>query len=123
MTLPTSSSPTPRSRTRVLRAAAVVASAAMVAISVQSGSANASAEREAGATALALTADARVQAITAAQDTAADTARAIGLADDERLVARDVIKDADGTVHTRYERTYSGMPVLGGDLVVHQKKN
>lgn len=123
MTLPTSSSRTPRSRTRALRAAAVVASAAMVAISVQSGSANASAEREAGATTLALTADARVLAITAAQNTAADTARAIGLADEERLVARDVIKDADGTVHTRYERTYSGLPVLGGDLVVHQKKD
>lgn len=123
MTLPMSSSRTTHSRTRVLRAAAVVASAAMVAISVQSGSANASAEREAGATALALTTDARAQAITTAQNAAADTARAIGLADEERLVARDVIKDADGTVHTRYERTYAGMPVLGGDLVVHQKKD
>lgn len=107
----------------MLRAAALVASAAMVAISVQSGSANASTEREVGATALVLTADARLQAITAAQNTAADTARAIGLADDERLVARDVIKDADGMVHTRYERTYAGLPVLGGDLVVHQKKD
>lgn len=28
------------------------------------------------------------------------------------------MKDADGTVHTRYERTYEGLPVLGGDLVV-----
>jgi Zn-dependent metalloprotease len=33
-------------------------------------------------------------------------------------MARDVVKDADGTVHTRYERTYDGLPVLGGDLVV-----
>ena len=32
----------------------------------------------------------------------------------------DVIKDADGTIHTRYERTYAGLPVLGGDLIVHQ---
>ncbi|MFD6306999.1 M4 family metallopeptidase, partial [Streptomyces sp. NPDC060223] len=30
-------------------------------------------------------------------------------------------QDADGTVHTRYERTYAGLPVLGGDLVVHVK--
>lgn len=27
----------------------------------------------------------------------------------------------DGTTHTRYERTYAGLPVLGGDLVVHLK--
>ncbi|MCE0446525.1 hypothetical protein LT493_23385 [Streptomyces tricolor] len=37
----------------------------------------------------------------------------------EKLVVRDVVKDADGTLHTRYERTYDGLPVLGGDLVVH----
>ncbi|MER6214009.1 M4 family metallopeptidase [Streptomyces sp. NPDC001674] len=108
---------------RTLRAAALVASAAMVAIAVQTGSASASAEREAGATALALTAGARAQAIGEAQNAAPDTARAIGLSGDEALVARDVIKDADGTVHTRYERTYQGLPVLGGDLVVHQKKD
>ncbi|PIM65782.1 peptidase M4, partial [Streptomyces sp. JV178] len=28
----------------------------------------------------------------------------------------------DGTVHTRYERTYDGLPVLGGDLVVKTSK-
>ncbi|MCX5199191.1 M4 family metallopeptidase [Streptomyces sp. NBC_00249] len=112
-----------RNRTRVLRTAAVVASAAMVVIATQSGSASAAAEREEGATAITQSAGARAQAIATAQTSAADTARAIGLADEEGLVARDVIKDADGTVHTRYERTYAGLPVLGGDLVVHQKKN
>ena len=25
-------------------------------------------------------------------------------------------------MHTRYERTYAGLPVLGGDLVVHDAK-
>ncbi|MFJ4776684.1 M4 family metallopeptidase [Streptomyces sp. NPDC088762] len=118
-----SSSPTSSSRTRVLRTAALVASAAMVALAVQSGSANAAAEREDGATAVQLSTAARAQAIAGAQAEAAGTARAIGLGGDERLVARDVIKDADGTVHTRYERTYQGLPVLGGDLVVHQKKD
>ncbi|MFS0694348.1 M4 family metallopeptidase [Streptomyces nitrosporeus] len=48
------------------------------------------------------------------------TARRLKLGDREKLVPRDVVKDADGTVHTRYERTYAGLPVLGGDLVVHQ---
>ncbi|MFF5706068.1 M4 family metallopeptidase [Streptomyces sp. NPDC012794] len=118
-----SSSPTSRNRTRMLRTAAVVASAAMVAVAVQSGTVSAAAEREAGATALTLSSGARAQAISAAQSEAATTARAIGLSSEERLVARDVIKDADGTVHTRYERTYAGLPVLGGDLVVHQKKD
>ncbi|MFI6645469.1 M4 family metallopeptidase [Streptomyces sp. NPDC050504] len=50
----------------------------------------------------------------------AATAQALGLGSEEALVVKDVIKDADGTVHTRYERTYAGLPVLGGDLVVHR---
>ncbi|MEU3598953.1 M4 family metallopeptidase [Streptomyces sp. NPDC006798] len=47
------------------------------------------------------------------------TAARLGLGSKERLVPRSVLKDADGTLHTRYERTYDGLPVLGGDLVVH----
>ncbi|MFJ9823646.1 M4 family metallopeptidase [Streptomyces sp. NPDC101160] len=50
----------------------------------------------------------------------AATAQSLGLGAKEKLVVKDVIKDADGTVHTRYERTYAGLPVLGGDLVVHR---
>ncbi|WP_406865229.1 M4 family metallopeptidase [Streptomyces sp. HUAS MG47] len=101
----------------------------MVAVGVQSGSASAgttgvsAAEREAAATAVVLTAAERTAAIEGAQSGAAATARAIGLSQHEALVVRDVVKDADGTVHTRYERTYQGLPVLGGDLVVHHKKN
>ena len=38
----------------------------------------------------------------------------------QRLVVRDVIRDADGTTHVRYDRTYRGLPVVGGDLVVHR---
>ncbi|WP_245644615.1 M4 family metallopeptidase [Nocardioides jensenii] len=30
------------------------------------------------------------------------------------------IVDADGTTHVRMQRTYHGLPVVGGDLVVHQ---
>ncbi|MFI8106406.1 M4 family metallopeptidase [Streptomyces sp. NPDC086023] len=47
------------------------------------------------------------------------TRRGLGLGAGERLHVRDVVQDGDGTVHTRYERTYDGLPVLGGDLVVH----
>nr|WP_123954690.1 M4 family metallopeptidase [Streptomyces showdoensis] len=95
----------------------------MVVVGVQSGSASADAQREAGATALVLSTSQRAAAIHEAQADAAGTAESIGLSAQEKLVARDVVKDADGTVHTRYERTYAGIPVLGGDLVVHQKKN
>ncbi|MGP3991177.1 M4 family metallopeptidase [Streptomyces sp. 3N207] len=48
----------------------------------------------------------------------AATAEKLDLGAKEKLVVRDVLKDRDGTVHTRYERTYDGLPVLGGDLVV-----
>ncbi|MEV5959266.1 M4 family metallopeptidase, partial [Streptomyces sp. NPDC051987] len=54
-----------------------------------------------------------------AQQKTAATARTLGLGAKEKLVVKDVVKDNDGTVHTRYERTYAGLPVLGGDLIVH----
>ncbi|GAA2729319.1 hypothetical protein GCM10010360_07680 [Streptomyces nogalater] len=57
--------------------------------------------------------------IQGAQDRTTSTARTLGLGAKEKLVVRDVVKDADGTLHARYERTYDGLPVLGGDLVVH----
>ncbi|MFK4147223.1 M4 family metallopeptidase [Streptomyces sp. NPDC004065] len=67
----------------------------------------------------ALSAAARTSLIADAQAGAAATAERIGLGAKEKLVVKDVVKDADGTVHTRYERTYAGLPVLGGDLIVH----
>ncbi|WP_018544587.1 M4 family metallopeptidase [Streptomyces sp. LaPpAH-108] len=66
-----------------------------------------------------LSASARTSLIQQAQTDAPETAQRIGLGAKEKLVVRDVVKDTDGTVHTRYERTYAGLPVLGGDLVVH----
>ncbi|MFF3662616.1 M4 family metallopeptidase [Streptomyces olivochromogenes] len=74
-----------------------------------------------GATVL-LSATARTSLIQKADAAAPETAQQIGLGAKEKLVVRDVLKDADGTVHTRYERTYNGLPVLGGDLVVHESK-
>jgi Zn-dependent metalloprotease len=49
------------------------------------------------------------------------TTERLGLGAREKLLVKDVAQDADGTTHTRYERTYAGLPVLGGDLVVHLK--
>ncbi|MHB9759699.1 M4 family metallopeptidase [Streptomyces sp. BYX5S] len=96
----------------------------MVVVGVQAGtSATAATDRAAGAAALPLSASARATALKDAQTEAATTARQLKLADGEKLVARDVVKDADGTTHTRYERTFNGLPVLGGDLVVHTARN
>ncbi|GAA3135929.1 hypothetical protein GCM10017687_60550 [Streptomyces echinatus] len=39
----------------------------------------------------------------------------------QKLHVKDVVLDADGTQHVRFERTYRGLPVVGGDFVVHQK--
>ncbi|MFF3302963.1 M4 family metallopeptidase [Streptomyces sp. NPDC001741] len=71
----------------------------------------------------AMTADTRSEAIRTAGRNAAATARELGLGPDERLVAKDVLIDTDGARHVRYDRTYSGLDVIGGDLVVHLAKN
>ncbi len=39
----------------------------------------------------------------------------------DKFIARDVIVDADGSEHVRFDRTYRGLPVIGGDTVVHSK--
>ncbi|KUN69639.1 peptidase M4 [Streptomyces griseorubiginosus] len=61
----------------------------------------------------------RTALIKSASGKAEATADSLGLGAKEKLVVKDVVKDNDGTLHTRYERTYDGVPVLGGDLVVH----
>ncbi|MEU1650031.1 M4 family metallopeptidase [Streptomyces pristinaespiralis] len=95
----------------------------MVVIGIQSGSATAGSDGSADATAIVLAPSERAAALKSAQSAAGSEAKALGLDDREKLVVRDVVKDADGTVHTRYERTFDGLPVLGGDLVVHKEKN
>jgi len=109
---------------------ALVGVAALLTAAVQSGAASAapaqapSAGRiNPGAVALKLTPSQRAELIRDANAAKADTAKDLGLGAKESLVARDVIKDANGTVHTRYERTYAGLPVLGGDLVVDTAKS
>ncbi len=41
----------------------------------------------------------------------------------DTFLVKDVIVDADGTSHVRMDRTIGGLPVLGGDIVVHQTKD
>ncbi|WP_406301425.1 M4 family metallopeptidase [Streptomyces sp. NBC_00885] len=112
---------TPHKNTR--RAAALVATAAMVVVGVQTASAATAPDRAGDPTPAPTSVSARAAAIKSAQADATSAAAELGLGAKEKLVVRDVIKDADGTVHTRYERTYASLPVLGGDLVTHTAKD
>ncbi|WP_328728411.1 M4 family metallopeptidase [Streptomyces griseoaurantiacus] len=113
-----------RHKRTTLAIATAVAAGALLTTGMSTGAAAQTPADQGGATLAAaplkLSASARTELIQRAEDAAPETARKIGLGAKEKLVARDVVKDADGTVHTRYERTYAGLPVLGGDLVVHE---
>ncbi|CAM5693414.1 Neutral metalloproteinase OS=Streptomyces glaucescens OX=1907 GN=SGLAU_23390 PE=3 SV=1 [Streptomyces glaucescens] len=119
---------TPRRRAA---AVALVGVAALVAAAVQSGAATAAPDRAPSASAAAdpgalpkkLTPAQRAELMREAEAGKADTARELRLGAQEKLVVRDVVQDRDGTTHTRYERTYAGLPVLGGDLVVKTAKD
>ncbi|TQE28800.1 M4 family metallopeptidase [Streptomyces ipomoeae] len=115
--------------------AALVVAAAMLAVAVPGGPASArgdggegtvrplAAKPDRGALPAKLTPAQRESLIRKAEKATDATADRLGLGGQEELRVRDVVKDADGTVHTRYERTYAGLPVLGGDLVVHASKS
>ncbi|MFJ4724087.1 M4 family metallopeptidase [Streptomyces luteogriseus] len=112
-------------------AVALVGVAALMAAAVQGGTALAAPEKTPpaaskaipGSESVKLSPAQRAELIRKAEAGKAKTARDLGLGAKEKLVVRDVVKDADGTVHTRYERTYDGLPVLGGDLVVKAAKS
>lgn len=61
----------------------------------------------------------RSQAIERARGHAAANAAVTHFGPDQELVVRDAIIDTDGTEHVRFDRTYRGLRVVGGDLVVH----
>ncbi|GAB2785056.1 M4 family metallopeptidase [Streptomyces chlorus] len=116
---------TPLATHRRTAAVALAGVAALVATAVQAGSATAvpdsapaAGQAKPAAESVRLTPAQRAELIREANATTADTAEDLGLSAKEKLVVRDVLKDRDGTVHVRYERTYDGLPVLGGDLVV-----
>ncbi|MEU3515464.1 M4 family metallopeptidase [Streptomyces sp. NPDC006654] len=120
------------SRRRTPHRTAVVALAgvgALIAAAVQSGAASAApAAPHPGRinpahAAVRLSPSQRAELLRDASTERAATARSIGLGAQEKLIVKDVVKDADGTLHTRYERTYAGLPVLGGDLIVDTAKS
>ncbi|MGW1791200.1 M4 family metallopeptidase [Streptomyces tubercidicus] len=59
------------------------------------------------------------KAVDAARAAAYAHAAATGVGKKDTLEATDTLVDPDGRQHVRFIRTHRGMPVLGGDLVVH----
>ncbi|MFF9345875.1 M4 family metallopeptidase [Streptomyces sp. NPDC014734] len=118
---------------RATATGALIAAAALLAVGVQAGTATATpgadtaaqaatAGAQYGALAKQLSPSQRAELIREADATKAATAKELGLGSQEKLVVKDVIQDNDGTTHTRYERTFAGLPVLGGDMVVKESK-
>ncbi|MFF3750952.1 M4 family metallopeptidase [Streptomyces sp. NPDC002018] len=117
---------------RATATGALIAAAALLTVGVQAGTASAqpdsapaapvAGKANPGALPRDLSPAQRTALIREADATKADTAKELGLGAQEKLVVRDVVQDVDGTTHTRYERTYQGLPVLGGDLVVAATK-
>ncbi|SEC45314.1 M4 family metallopeptidase [Streptomyces sp. TLI_105] len=118
---------------RATATGALIAAAAMLTLGVQSGTASAGTFGAApaaqsigkvnpGKLPADLSPAQRAALIKAADADKAATAKSLGLGAQEKLVVRDVVQDRDGTTHTRYERTYAGLPVLGGDLIVDETK-
>ncbi|MFE9094057.1 M4 family metallopeptidase [Streptomyces sp. NPDC007264] len=93
---------------RLAAAGTAVATAALLAAALAPAPAAGAAARPSRATAIAnATAVLRQQATL------------LGLSSAQGTTVRDVVVDADGGQHVRYDRTYRQLPVLGGDFVVH----
>ncbi|MGW3497682.1 M4 family metallopeptidase [Streptomyces sp. NPDC001020] len=65
----------------------------------------------------------RATAISNASTALERQATRLGLTPAQGTSVRDVIVDADGSQHVRYDRTYRHLPVLGGDFIVHLTSN
>ena len=59
------------------------------------------------------------QAVDRAVSAARAHGKAFGLDADQALTVRSTSVDPDGTSHVRFDRTFKGLPVVGGDFVVH----
>ena len=62
----------------------------------------------------------RKAAVSTAASNAGKIAKALRLGAQQDLVVKNVSRDVDGVEHVHYDRTYQGLPVIGGDLIVHE---
>ena len=63
--------------------------------------------------------DVREQAVGRALSNIESNAKAVHASRNDQFEARDVILDNNGAEHVRMKRSYRGLPVIGGDFVVH----
>ncbi len=109
-------------RTPHIRSLAIaLAVTTAVTISAGGGATAFAAPAAPGATAPAATAGFQ-PVIDAARTAALAHASATGVGTDDTLQATDVLVDPDGKQHVRFVRSHRGLPVLGGDLVIHLDK-
>jgi Zn-dependent metalloprotease len=91
-----------------------VTAAAVAVTGTIGGSVLAATASETGTNPLATKADARSYAKTEMTKIASKA----GISSQEKLVVKDAIVTKDGQRHLRYDRTYNGLKVIGGDMVV-----
>ncbi len=103
--------PGPRSRSHLAAATAAAATLATLVLGLPSGASSAPtpADKPGGDKVAA-------QAVSALRDHPLVARATRG----QEFKATGTIRDANGSTHVRMDRTYRGLPVLGGDLVVHQ---
>ncbi|QWP77607.1 M4 family metallopeptidase [Lysobacter sp. K5869] len=65
---------------------------------------------------------ARALAVTQAQGLISNHLGALKGDAEDRFEARDAVVDADGTQHVRFDRSYRGLRVVGGDVVVKSQR-
>ncbi|CAN5243036.1 M4 family metallopeptidase [soil metagenome] len=94
-------------------AAAVAMTAGSFGIQPSSASAASTPASKAGVAHRGAVADSALRAL----DARPRLARATG---GQEFQVTDTMVDPDGSTHVRMDRTYRGLPVIGGDLVVHQ---
>ncbi|OAR23732.1 flagellar biosynthesis protein FlgM [Streptomyces sp. ERV7] len=97
---------------RLVTALAVTTAATLTAGSVGTAFANPSAT---GTSSVATA----TSVVDAARAAAFAHGSATGVSKDDTLTATDTLIDPDGKQHVRFVRAHKGLPVLGGDLVVH----
>jgi Zn-dependent metalloprotease len=58
-----------------------------------------------------------------ARNAVPNLATQLGIGKAEKLVVKDAMVDPNGAKHFRYDRTFDGLRVLGGDMLVHEAPN
>jgi len=104
---------------RNLCAAAAVAALTMSTLGLQSANAAPEGPAEVTSTrAVSTSGDTAADAIAAAKD-----APSALVGDDQSLEVTDALVDSNGTSHVRMRRSYAGLRVVGGDLVIHRAED